>query len=65
MNEEKAGGKKAFMALCDKRKKEWEEKVMERRRDGFININGETVFKYEHRPVERTRGFVNLVYDGD
>ena len=65
VNEEKAGGKKAFMALCDKRKKEWEEKVMERRRDGFININGETVFKYEHRPVERTRGFVNLVYDGD
>ena len=65
VNEEKAGGKKAFMALCDKRKKEWEEKVMERRRDGFININGDTVFKYEHRPVERTRGFVNLVYDGD
>ena len=65
VNEEKARGKKAFMALCDKRKKEWEEKVMERRRDGFININGETVFKYEHRPVERTRGFVNLVYDGD
>ena len=65
VNEEKAGGKKAFMALCDKRKKEWEEKVMERRRDGFININGETVFKYEHRSVERTRGFVNLVYDGD
>ena len=65
VNEEKAGGKKAFMALCDKRKKEWEEKVMERRRDGFININGETVFKYKHRPVERTRGFVNLVYDGD
>ena len=65
VNQEKAGGKKAFMALCDKRKKEWEEKVMERRRDGFININGETVFKYEHRPVERTRGFVNLVYDGD
>ena len=65
VSEEKAGGKKAFMALCDKRKKEWEEKVMERRRDGFININGETVFKYEHRPVERTRGFVNLVYDGD
>ena len=45
MSEEKAGGKKAFMALCDKRKKEWEEKVMERRRDGFININGETVLK--------------------
>ena len=65
VSEEKAGGKKAFMALCDKRKKEWEVKVMERRRDGFININGETVFKYEHRPVERTRGFVNLVYDGD
>ena len=65
VSEEKAGGKKAFMALCDKRKKEWEEKVMERRRDGFININGETVFKYEHRPVERTRGFVDLVYDGD
>ena len=65
VSEEKAGGKKAFMALCDKRKKEWEEKVMERRRDGFININGETVFKYEHRPVECTRGFVNLVYDGD
>ena len=65
VSEEEAGDKKAFMAQCDRKKEEWEEKVLERRREGFININGKTEFKYEHRPVERTRGFVNLVYDGD
>ena len=65
VSKEEAGGKKAFMALCDKRLEEWKAKVLERRREGFININGKTEFKYEHRPVVRNRGFVKLVYDGD
>ena len=65
VSEEDAGGKKAFMALCDKKLEEWEAKVLERRREGFININGKTEYKYEHRPVVRYRGFVKLVYDGD
>ena len=78
VSEEEAGGKMAFMALCDKKKKEWEEKVLERRRKGWAPggggsqgadkgrwIDRETGFVYEHRPVVRYRGFVKLVYDGD
>ncbi len=78
VSEEEAGGKMAFMALCDKKKKEWEEKVLERRREGWAPggggsqgadkgrwIDRETGFVYEHRPVVRYRGFVKLVYDGD
>ena len=65
VSKEEAGGKKAFMALCDKRLEEWKAKVLERRREGFININGKTEFKYELSPVVRNRGFVKLVYDGD
>ena len=65
VSKEEAGGKKAFMELCDKRLEEWKAKVLERRREGFININGKTEFKYELRPVVRNRGFVKLVYDGD
>ena len=38
VSEEDAGGRKAFMAMCDERKKEWEEKVLERRREGFAPL---------------------------
>ena len=65
VGEEEAGGKEAFMALCDKRQEEWKTKVLERRRNGFLHIDGDTGFVYEHRPVVRYRGFVKLVYDGE
>ena len=81
VSKEEAGGKKAFMALCDKRREEWKAKVWERRREGFAPlppgggcqqsadkgrwVDRETGFVYEHRPVVRYRGFVKLVYDGD
>ena len=65
VGEEEAGGKEAFMALCDKRLEEWKMKVLERRRNGFLHIDGDTGFVYEHRPVVRYRGFVKLVYDGE
>ena len=32
VSEENAGGKKAFMAMCDEKMREWKEKVQERRR---------------------------------
>ena len=65
VGKEEAGGKEAFMALCDKRLEEWKTKVLERRRNGFLHIDGDTGFVYEHRPVVRYRGFVKLVYDGE
>ena len=65
VSKEEAGDKKAFMALCDKRLEEWKTKVLERRRNGFLHIDGDTGFIYEHRPVVRYRGFVKLVYDGE
>ena len=65
VGKEEAGGKEAFMALCDKRQEEWKTKVLERRRNGFLHIDGDTGFIYEHRPVVRYRGFVKLVYDGE
>ncbi|MGN0282700.1 MAG: DEAD/DEAH box helicase [Prevotella sp.] len=37
VSEADAGGKEAFMALCDGKKKEWEEKVRERRYKGFLH----------------------------
>ena len=65
VSKEEAGGKEAFKALCDKRLEEWKTKVLERRRNGFLHIDGNTRFIYEHRPVVRYRGFVKLVYDGE
>ena len=65
VSKEEAGGKEAFKALCDKRLEEWKTKVLERRKNGFLHIDGNTRFIYEHRPVVRYRGFVKLVYDGE
>ena len=65
VSKEEAGGKEAFKALCDKRLEEWKTKVLERRKNGFLHIDGNTGFIYEHRPVVRYRGFVKLVYDGE
>lgn len=39
VGKEEAGGKEAFMALCDKRQEEWKTKVRERRRNGFLHID--------------------------
>ena len=39
VGKEEAGGKEAFMALCDKRLEEWKTKVRERRRNGFLHID--------------------------
>lgn len=39
VSEEEAGGKRAFMALCEKRQEEWETKVRERRRNGFLHAD--------------------------
>ena len=41
-SKEEAGGKKAFMALCDAKKAEWKKKVWERRRSGFVHIDATT-----------------------
>ena len=38
VSEENAGGKKAFMAMCDEKMREWKEKVQERRREGFAPL---------------------------
>ncbi|MGM9702069.1 MAG: DEAD/DEAH box helicase [Prevotella sp.] len=39
VSEEEAGGKKAFMALCEKRQEEWKTIVWERRRNGFLHAD--------------------------
>ena len=39
VSEEEAGGKNAFMALCEKRQEEWKAKVCERRRYGFLHAD--------------------------
>ena len=39
VGKEEAGGKEAFIALCDKRLEEWKTKVRERRRNGFLHID--------------------------
>ena len=39
VGKDEAGGKEAFMALCDKRQEEWKTKVRERRRNGFLHID--------------------------
>ena len=38
VSKEEAGGKKAFMALCDKRLEDWKAKVLERRREGWAPL---------------------------
>ncbi|MGN0281711.1 MAG: hypothetical protein ACI4B3_05355, partial [Prevotella sp.] len=43
VSESDAGGKEEFMALCDARLKEWEEKVKERRNEGFLHFDSTTV----------------------
>ena len=42
VSKEEAGGKKAFMVLCDARKEEWKAKVWESRRDCFVHVDATT-----------------------
>ena len=42
VSKEEAGGKKAFMTLCNKMKEEWKMKVWERRRNGFVQVDANT-----------------------
>ena len=69
--EEDAGGRKAFMTLCDKEQKAWEETKKSIRKSslkydakkGWWQLPEGSI--YRHRPVLRKRGFVELLYDGD
>lgn len=42
VSKEEAGGKKAFMVLCDARKEEWKAKVGESRRNCFVHVDATT-----------------------
>ena len=71
VSEEEAGGRKAFMALCDKELQAWEETKKSIRKSslkydakkGWWQLPEGSI--YRHRPVLRKRGFVELLYDGD
>ena len=54
VSEVEAGGKRAFMALCEKRQEEWKRKVEERRRDGFVHDGAQVEKEGEfYRIVDR------------
>ena len=69
--EEEAGGRKAFMTLCDKEQKAWEETKKSIRKSSLKYDAKKEWWQlpegsiYRHRPVLRKRGFVELLYDGD
>ena len=42
VSKEEAGGKKAFMVLCEARKEEWKAKVGESRRNCFVHVDATT-----------------------
>ena len=42
VSKEEAGGKEAFMALCDEKREAWKAKVWERRREGFVHVDAAT-----------------------
>ena len=63
VSEEEAGGRKAFMTLCDKGQKAREEMKKRIRKEFWVDET--SGFTYRHRPVLRKRGFVELLYDGD
>ena len=63
VSEEEAGGRKAFMTLCDKGQKAWEEMKKRIRKEFWVDET--SGFTYRHRPMLCKRGFVELLYDGD
>ena len=63
VSEEEAGGRKVFMALCDKGQKAWEEMKKRIRKEFWVDET--SGFTYRHRPLLCKRGFVELLYDGD
>ena len=42
VSKEEAGGKKAFMVLCEARKEEWKTKVLKSRRNCFVHVDATT-----------------------
>ena len=59
---EEAGGKKAFMALCEKRQEEWKTKVWERRREGFLHADATTgEWRLYGKLVEKDGEFYRIV----
>lgn len=42
VSKEEAGSKKSFMAQCDDRQEAWKRKVLERRRNGFVQVDATT-----------------------
>ncbi len=62
VSEEEAGGKNAFMALCDKRLEEWKTKVLERRRNGFLHADVTTgEWSLYGKQVEKDGEFFRIV----
>ena len=58
VSEAEAGGKRAFMALCEKRQEEWKAKVRERRRNGFVHDGAQAEMDGEfYRLVDRNCWF--------
>ena len=62
VSEEEAGGKEAFMALCDKRLEEWKTKVLKRRRNGFLHADVTTgEWSLYGKQVEKDGEFFRIV----
>ena len=64
VSKEEAGGKKAFMALCDAKKEEWKTKVWERRRNGFVQVDATTgEWCLNGKKIEKDGEFYHLFGD--
>ena len=62
VSEEEAGGKNAFMALCEKRLEEWKAIVGERRRNGFLHADVTTgEWSLYGKQVEKDGEFFRIV----
>ena len=62
VSEDEAGGKKAFMALCEKRQEEWKTKVWERRRNGFLHADVTTgEWELHGKQAEKDGEFFRIV----
>ena len=62
VSKEEAGGKNAFMALCEKRQEEWKTKVQKRRRNGFLHADVTTgEWSLYGKQVEKDGEFYRIV----
>ena len=65
VSKEDAGGKRAFMAMCDERQEEWKRKVRERRSNGFVQVDATTgTWCLQGRLVEQDGEFYRIVDGG-